>query len=111
MEIPKDLVAKYQQGKYHLVRNKNPEVKGSPDYYKKNCEAMYSLYVRGRSWVAYDYAMDFDSLRAYSDGKQSEEIYKSYLSKEKPSPVFSYSLYGLTVSLSPPVSRTIGTVP
>ena len=87
MEIPKDLVAKYQQGKYHLVRNKNPEVKGSPDYYKKNCEAMYSLYVRGRSWVAYDYAMDFDSLRAYSDGKQSEEIYKSYLSKEKPAPV------------------------
>lgn len=87
MDIPKDLVAKYQEDKYHLVRNKNPEVKGSPAYYKDNCEAMYSLYVRGRSWIPFDYAMDFDVLRLYSDGKQSEETYKSYFSKDKAAPL------------------------
>ena len=31
--------------------------------------------------------------------------------KENPVPVPSYSLYGCTVSLRPPVSRTMGSVP
>ncbi|MBK9357726.1 MAG: hypothetical protein IPN08_10120 [Bacteroidales bacterium] len=92
MDVPKDLVAKYQENKYHLVRNNNPEVKGSPDYFKSNLEAMYSLYVRGISWIPYDYAMDFDSLRRYSDGNQSEDIYKTYFSKEKDTPIASQAV-------------------
>lgn len=84
MEVPKQISAKYNTESFKIVRDKNPEVKGTPGYYLDNCEGMYSLYIRGRSGIPYSYAAEFDLLRAYSDGNQSEDIYKAYFSKERP---------------------------
>ena len=76
----------YDNDKYQPVRTDNPKAK-SDDYYRKNSEAIYSAYLRGRTGITFRDAYDFSTLRLFGDGRQSEERYKNYFSKDElPSP-------------------------
>lgn len=59
-------------------REIDPRDKGS-DYCRKNAEAIYALWMsNGTSW-GYNSLNEFDTMRAYADGEQSTEQYKSFL--------------------------------
>lgn len=82
MDIPKTLSSTYKEGNFQIVRNKDPRVKGTPEYYMGNMQGMYSLFLKG--YAAYRYTpVKIDQLRAYAEGNQSETFYKDYFAKEK----------------------------
>ena len=81
VSIPKSVSTAYKSDNFQIVRSKDPRVKGSPEYYMENCKGMMSLWTRGMAWLPY--GMDFQVLRGYSTGDQSEETYKNYFAKEK----------------------------
>jgi hypothetical protein len=77
---------KYNDAKFQHLREADPKAKNR-DYFRKNAEAIYSAYLRGRTGLTYSDAYEYPTLRMFGDGLQSEERYKNYFAKEEmPSP-------------------------
>ncbi len=78
--------SQYESDKYQPVRTPDPNKKDDT-YFRKNAEAIYSSYMRGRTGVTFTDAYDYSMLRLFSDGRQSEDRYKNYFTRDElPSP-------------------------
>ena len=91
---------KYASDKYYHLREADPDKKDT-SYYRRNCESIYSTYLRGRTGVTYQEAYDFTTLRMFGDGKQYESRYKNYfLREELPTPADAVNASGTHVGTS-----------
>jgi hypothetical protein len=87
-------VSKYESDGYNPVRTADPNKKDE-DYFRKNSEAIYSAYLKGRTGVTFMDAYDYSTLRLFADGRQSEDRYKNYFSREElPSPADVVNIAG-----------------
>jgi len=72
-------VAKYKSSQYQFPdRRIDPRKKGK-EYCRKNAEAIYALYLRGKTAFPQDSQNTFNELRLYANGQQSRDQYKSWL--------------------------------
>jgi hypothetical protein len=93
-------IDRYNSDEYQHIRTLNPASKDEA-YFLKNAEAIYSAYLRGATGVSYAEAYDYETLRLFGDGRQSEERYKKYFTREElPSPESPATLSGVLNSQS-----------
>ena len=71
-------IDKYKEGYAFPSRDRNPESK-KEKYCLANAEAIYSLYLNGKTAWGYGRYNHFDIMRQYSTGQQDTEQYKTFL--------------------------------
>ena len=72
-------IDRYTTGAYPFPsRDRDPKSKDG-EYCRQNAEAIYSLYLNGKTAWGYGRFSHFDTLRRYSTGQQDVEQYKTYL--------------------------------
>ena len=72
---------KYSNGSYPMPTQKDPD-KRDKDYYKEVNEAIYALYVQNKCGIYYSAQEDFQELRDYGMGVQTNARYKNYFAGE-----------------------------
>ena len=73
---------KYKEGKYSAPNPYVSPAKKDKSYFLKMVEYYYHLYVNDRCAITEPMWDEFDDLRAYARGEQSEEYYKNIISSD-----------------------------
>jgi len=75
------LSEKYKDLPYDIKRTNGKKDK---DYFRSNIIGMYSIHVKDRCGITFTEQLNYDLLRSYGAGKQSEQKYKDYMSTARP---------------------------
>ncbi len=73
------VLSDYKSGYNFPDRDIDPKKKETPEYYKQNASAIYSLFCQNQTSWSYADINKFNTNRLYSRGEQDSEQYKSWL--------------------------------